>query len=91
MKTISKGEWSLLLSMVGYGILLAIFSFDGIELNELFFFLAIPPMVASIIFGISAWKSKENGPLKYLGVLMSLFFLLGISLFRLFLGMEFAP
>lgn len=43
-------------------------------------------MIASLVLGVLAVKSKENGLLKYIGMLVIAFVILGLALIPVFIG-----
>ncbi|RKD21478.1 hypothetical protein BEP19_14750 [Ammoniphilus oxalaticus] len=97
METIEKGKWSTALSVVGIALFISSYLIsDDPNLGEkiligIVFFSGIGSMIASVFLGVAAIKSKENGLLKYVGPLMILILILGILLFPLLLGLNFAP
>lgn len=86
MTSLKKGLWSTALSIVGIILFIVSYSISETPTSGekivigIFFFTGIASMIASIIFGILGVKSNEKGFLKYVGMLIVLLFVIGVTI-----------
>jgi hypothetical protein len=86
MTSLKKGLWSTTLSIVGIILLIVSYFISETPTSGekivigIFFFSGIASMITSIIFGILGVKNNEKGFLKYVGMLIVLLFVIGVTI-----------
>jgi len=92
MVSMKKGISSTILSVLGIFLFIMSYSistnptYSEKIIIAILFFSGIASMIASIIYGILGVKSKENGFLKYTGMLILLLFIVGLLLIPIIIG-----